>query len=157
MSLLNTLMTHNNVVQVEDAVEVKRLKNPFMANPFMANPFTVATRVSFPVGTVFTTENPDAEGYKCMERVQHAIIQYALDGTIDSSVKATPYRLGATFYKNQLQTVFVEEPSVKYTGDGDYWEDVTLTEEIIRFNGLEPEYEFIGVIEADKLFRRGVK
>lgn len=98
----------------------------------LVNPFKVGDKVSIPAGTTYTSSNPALKGRNKTGRAQTVTVLDSfpsfLTRTKSGRILARPFR-------------------IRTTGSGGYWKDITITEKIIRMNGLTPEYEEVEVTD----------
>lgn len=96
----------------------------------LVNPFHVGETVTIPVGTIYTSTNPELKGRQKIERAETAVI----DETFPASLTRTP--------SNQL---LVRPHRIRVQSHDGYAKDITITEKIVRLNGQVPVYEHLPV------------
>lgn len=137
-------MAQGRIVKVEGITEIKVLVNPFRKGD----------TIKIPSGATYTTTKPGVDGRVATKRNQSIEVFLSHTGSIDRYFDVEKsFPESAIAYSSERQNVLVGTPSISFAGTGGYWKDVELTEDIIAFNGLEPEYKVIGVFGEDGRYR----
>jgi hypothetical protein len=102
----------------------------------LVNPFKAGDVVNIPAGSVFTSAAPTLKGRQKVKR-GHKV---TLVGTIPAHVQPRNSETGSK--------VLIRPARLRAKGSGNYWKDITLTEKILKFNGLNATYETVNVEAA---------
>ena len=102
----------------------------------LVNPFKAGDVVNIPAGSSFTSAAPTLKGRQKVKR-GHKI---TVIGSIPAHVQPRNSETGSK--------VLIRPSRIRAKGSGNYWKDITLTEKILRFNGLNPTYETVNVEAA---------
>lgn len=137
-------MPQANIIKVDSNTEIRKLVNPFSKGDV----------VKIPVSTPYKTTQPNHSGVKVFKRNQSVNVFFDNEGMVDVYFKiGKPCADSATIYSTEFQNILVGVPSITYAGTGGYWKDIELTEDILRFNGVEPEYKVVGQVKEGGYFR----
>lgn len=120
----------------------------------LVNPFTKLGSVKFPAGTVFVDKDMVKTGEQVMKEGITIKLFFAFTGgmhrvfnpshfTVKAGVTGNLYR-HENMFAFERKVVFVGNPRIHFSNKFGGWKIVTVTEELIRHNGLEPEYEVVG-------------
>lgn len=102
----------------------------------LVNPFKAGDVVNIPAGSVFTSAAPTLKGRQKVKR-GHKV---TLVGTIPAHVQPRNSETGSK--------VLIRPARLRAKGSGNYWKDITLTEKILKFNGLNATYETVNIEAA---------
>lgn len=93
----------------------------------LVNPFQVGETVTLPVGTIYTSTNPELKGRQKTARAETVVVSE----TFPASLFRTP--------SNRL---LVRPQRIRVRNhDGGYDRDINITEKLVRLNGKVPAYE----------------
>jgi hypothetical protein len=96
----------------------------------LVNPFQVGETVTLPVGTIYTSTNPELSGRQKTQRAETVVV----DESFPASLVRTP--------SNRLM---VRPQRIRVRNHGEYARDINITEKIVRLNGKIPVYEQLSV------------
>ena len=102
----------------------------------LVNPFKAGDVVNIPAGSTFTSAAPTLKGRQKVKRGHKVTVI----GTIPAHVQPRNSETGSK--------VLIRPTRLRAKGSGNYWKDITLTEKILRFNGLNATYETVNVEAA---------
>jgi hypothetical protein len=99
----------------------------------LVNPFREGDIVNIPAGSVFTSSAPTLKGRQKVKRGHKVTVV----DTIPAHVQPRNSETGSK--------VLIRPSRIRAKGSGSYWKDITLTEKILKFNGMNATYETVNV------------
>ena len=96
----------------------------------LVNPFEAGEQVFIPAGTTYTTENPNMRGRRKTHRGMTVTVKDSHPGFV-SHTKSGRF----------LSRV----PRIRVSSSGGYAKDINITEQIIRMNGKQPQYQDVPI------------
>jgi hypothetical protein len=102
----------------------------------LVNPFKEGDVVNIPAGSTFTSAAPTLKGRQKVKRGHKVTVI----GTIPAHVQPRNSETGSK--------VLIRPARLRAKGSGNYWKDITLTEKILKFNGMNATYETVNVEAA---------
>lgn len=100
---------------------------------FIKGPFVFKSDIIIPAGTPYTTKDPKNPGTQFTKR------------QITNRVQSPPYR---GFAQQFADALWVDPPIVEVGTWTTWFKYIEITEELLRANGFEPEYEDVKILET---------
>lgn len=122
--------------------------NELIEVKFLVNPFKDGDEVIVPKGSKFTSMDFTINGVMSSLRKQSITVDHCSNGYVDPHyLKEEAPQTGEVIYHSRVSTV-VYPGNIVYSGAGGYWKIVQLSEELIKANGMNPEYEICGHVNT---------